>query len=732
MKKYLTIISLVIGSAALVLPGSASALSGSEFQPGRIIDDAVFFDKSSMNVQQIQDFLNSKVTTCDTNGDQAYYGYYGGRQHNGDVLRRNLDPNYPSPYTCLRQYIENTTTRENNIGRPSANILGGISAAQIIYNEAQNYGISPKVLLVLLQKESSLVTDDWPWSNQYRSATGYGCPDTAACDSQYYGFYNQVHNAARQYRIYTDHPSSYNYGIGSNTIAYNPNGSCGSAQVNIVNQATANLYNYTPYVPNAAALNNLYGTGDSCSAYGNRNFWRLYSDWFGTTQAAAYSSQYYSQCSWPIITQGESASCWLEYRNSGNQTWYDDTSATAGRLPVHLSTSRPTNRNSQFAGGNWGRDNNRPAVTFAAVYESDGTTLAADQHVVQAGQIAKFTFTFTVSAAVAPGSYQEYFRPILEGSIDGSFNDPGTWLMVGVAKTTYLSQYFDQCSWPIIAQGGSSDCWLRYKNTGNQTWYDDANVPAGQLPVHLATTSPLDRRSVFGGGWGSGGNRPTTSFAAVYESDGTTLAANQHVAQPGQVAKFAFTFTASPSTAPDSYHEYFQPVLEGAPAAMNNPGTWLLATVTRATFATQYFSQCNWPTVTPGGTANCWIEYTNAGNQAWYDDTSATGGKLPMHLSTGRPTNRTSIFAGSNWGRDGNRPAYTFAAVYEANGTTLAANQYVVQPGQVAKFAFTFTAPAGAAAGSYQEYFRPIIEGTANGATNDPGTWLMVTVPGSR
>src|SRR5690606_20979087 len=48
------------------------------------------------------------------------------------------------------------------------------------------------------------------------------------------------------------------------------------------NEATAALYNYTPYTPNAAALANLYTTGDSCSSYGNRNFWAFYTDWFGS------------------------------------------------------------------------------------------------------------------------------------------------------------------------------------------------------------------------------------------------------------------------------------------------------------------------------------------------------------------------------------------------------------------------------------------------------------------
>ena len=56
--------------------------------------------------------------------------------------------------------------------------------------------------------------------------------------------------------------------------------------VYIQNQATAGLYNYTPYRPNQAALDAGYGTGDSCSAYGNRNFWLYFTDWFGSTQHA--------------------------------------------------------------------------------------------------------------------------------------------------------------------------------------------------------------------------------------------------------------------------------------------------------------------------------------------------------------------------------------------------------------------------------------------------------------
>ncbi len=61
---------------------------------------------------------------------------------------------------------------------------------------------------------------------------------------------------------------------------------CGGAPVTIKNQATASLYNYTPYQPNAASLAAYPGTGDACSAYGNRNFFFLFRKYFGSTGAA--------------------------------------------------------------------------------------------------------------------------------------------------------------------------------------------------------------------------------------------------------------------------------------------------------------------------------------------------------------------------------------------------------------------------------------------------------------
>ncbi len=252
----------------------ATAVSGSDWNASNIMDDGVFFNPGDMSTTDIQNFLNSKLSTCDTNGSQPYGGstraVYGASR------------GYPAPYTCLKDYVENPSTHQNNANGGS--VSGGWTAAQIIKYAADTYSVSPKVLLVLLQKEQSLVTDDWPWTVQYRSATGYGCPDTAPCDAEYYGFYNQVTKAAYQFRRYATYPADYRYkAFQTNYIQYNPNAGCGGTNIGIANQATAGLYNYTPYQPNASALANLYGSGDSCGAYGNRNFWRMYNDWFGST-----------------------------------------------------------------------------------------------------------------------------------------------------------------------------------------------------------------------------------------------------------------------------------------------------------------------------------------------------------------------------------------------------------------------------------------------------------------
>jgi hypothetical protein len=265
LKRVLGRLTATIGVFALVIgfltvgatttKDAAVAASGSDFNAGNIISDALFYKSNTMTKTQVQSFLNGKVTNC------------------------------RSGYTCLKSYSQKTTSQSAK--REGCAAYAGSpkeSAASIISKVATACGINPQVLLVLLEKETGLISGTAPTSGTYRKATGYGCPDTAVCDSTYYGFFNQVYNAAWQFKKYQHTPDSRGYVAGRwNTIQYHPSTSCGTSNVYIENQATAALYIYTPYRPNQASLDNIGRTGDGCSSYGNRNFWAYFTDWFGNT-----------------------------------------------------------------------------------------------------------------------------------------------------------------------------------------------------------------------------------------------------------------------------------------------------------------------------------------------------------------------------------------------------------------------------------------------------------------
>lgn len=135
-------------------------------------------------------------------------------------------------------------------------------ASEIIYRAAQEYKINPKYILVKLQKEQSLITNQNPTQKQYDGATGYGITDGCGWTCSSYlnnqGFGKQVDAAAGIIRWYYDNFSLQPW-------IKRPN------QTNIIdgtliipeNYATAFLYTYTPH------LN------------GNKNFWKLWQTWFG-------------------------------------------------------------------------------------------------------------------------------------------------------------------------------------------------------------------------------------------------------------------------------------------------------------------------------------------------------------------------------------------------------------------------------------------------------------------
>ncbi len=228
-----------------------------DFDPGTLISDAEFYDGDAMTADEIQSFLDDQVGACRDDSCLAR-------------LRTELPARGP-----IVSDATGATVCEGYDG-------GELSAAEIIDRIQRACGISAKVLLVTLQKEQSLIsgrTARAPSPEQLGAAMGARCPDDAPCDPGRSGFALQVAQGATDLKSYS--ASDFMRQPGRHYLAYSPDPSCGGSDVTITNEATAALYNYTPYQPNPAAIAARWGTGDACSAYGNRNFALYWALWFG-------------------------------------------------------------------------------------------------------------------------------------------------------------------------------------------------------------------------------------------------------------------------------------------------------------------------------------------------------------------------------------------------------------------------------------------------------------------
>lgn len=185
-----TWIAAIAASVALVLAGCAPQPgfdrgdepserripSADAFDPGFIVSDDAFFDGRAMDEGEIQEFLEAR--DC-----------------------RAVDD-----VPCLADHVEPVAPVPAVGPRHCKAVEGGdaVPASRIIAAVAEACGVSPRVLLVLLQKEQSLLTR--PSAFGYERATGYACPDDADCDARYFGFFNQVYRAGWQFRQYTAEP----------------------------------------------------------------------------------------------------------------------------------------------------------------------------------------------------------------------------------------------------------------------------------------------------------------------------------------------------------------------------------------------------------------------------------------------------------------------------------------------------------------------------------------------
>ena len=679
MKQYVHRFILAILTLSLLLPmvsNSAGAVSGTEWRAGRIIDDSVFTNGSNMSVGEIQSFLNVRVPTCDTYGQQT--SDMGGIDYNNDgrITRREYAQyrGYGSSYifTCLKEYYEVPKTSPGQ-GEPASNYggapipAGAQSAAQIISNAAIKYNISPKALLVKLATESPgpLTSDDWPFKKQYLYAMGAHCPDSgpggaANCDPNWAGFSLQMDEAASLLRWYIDSMTQswwqYKKPYQVNSILWNvAETGCGAADVYIESKATAALYTYTPYQPNQAALNNMYGTGDGCSAYGNRNFWRVWYDWFGSTIGPDYSwsieSLSYSGGD-NAIGIGQTETATLKVRNTGRVPWYNH-----GDHPVRLGTWEPADRKSML-------------------FES--TRLATlQENSVAPGSVGTFTFSFTPTTK---GTYVESLNLVAENHAWMAWPGLRPTISVTSANQWQLQSIVYGDGTGVMEPGTKQLITVIAKNTGTTTW-----SKTGPNPVRLGTWTP-DRKSEVSATW--------LSKTRVTDPNETTVG-------PGQTAGFQFYVTVPAS---GNYYERLNLVSENK--------EWLNDTgLTLYLHGKTYQWQALWHSHSTG-TANIpkntnftlTVKAKNTGEMTWRKD-----GAFPIRLATVGPQDRGSALYTSAWIRD-TRPA----ALQEA----------IVEPG--AEGTFVIQARTPSITGPRYERFSMIAEGVS--WFNDPRLSIYVNV----
>lgn len=214
----------------------------------RLIEDGDYVAVSSMSVQDIQNFLASMGSyLASASPDQLGNGNLGrsAAQIIWDAARGKYD---------------------------AAGTLNGI-----VINEATGT-VSPRVLLITLQKEQSLITIGDYQPGRLNAAMGYGCPDSGGCNPTYAGFTKQVEWAAWQLRYNYERASGYgfsDYQVNqAKSMSYNFGSGQPSGVVTVVysNRATASLYRYTPHI-----------------TYGNYNFWRFSRTWFNMSAGSGSS-----------------------------------------------------------------------------------------------------------------------------------------------------------------------------------------------------------------------------------------------------------------------------------------------------------------------------------------------------------------------------------------------------------------------------------------------------------
>ncbi|MDP9212307.1 MAG: hypothetical protein M3N59_03460, partial [bacterium] len=394
-------------------------------------------------------------------------------------------------------------------------------------------------------------------------------------------------------------------------------------------------------------------------------------------------------------------------KNTGDYAWH-----AGGKNPVRLGTSHGLDRKSRFTtrtsdgvpdGEQW-ISGNRPTGLNGRLDPS--TNQVVGDSAIEPGQIG--VFSFTIKAPSTPGTYREYFRPVLEG--DRWLNDFGMYFELRVLPHGFHYEWVKQDNPDAVAyERGDATARVYLRNAGQEPWRRGGNV-------RLGTDRTRDRKSAFKSSDWLAANRPSTI-------DEVADAPGEQIVDPGQVARFDFKVESK--IKPDGgYKEYLRPVAEGKAWFPEDYGMYVPVKVESPAYdysvVEQRFSR-DPSDVKYGEVIEAVLEVKNLGQTPWPID-----GVNAVRLGTFRPQDRQSGFAtvsGSTGWINTSRAARISGKV-DADGTVQSAGE--INQGEVARFKVPLRINSTLNPGSYKEYFNLVHEGKA--WMPDLGIYFPVTI----
>ncbi len=217
---------------------------------------------------------------------------------------------------------------------------------------------------------------------------------------------------------------------------------------------------------------------------------------FNVLKSMRHSMSWIRQSAYPTMNLGDTATLWVEVKNTGNVAWISDKVAGSTKGQMWLGTDRPKNRESSFYdASSWGSRNRATKMTPSIVYP---------------GENARFEFTIRANQN---GKFREYFRPVVE--YVSWLNDLGIYWDVTVINPNIfdISNIFNPFTSINISEysadirGKTNDLtvtpnqnlglWVDLVNTGSSAWMPAGSDLRGTGAVRLGTATPHDRTSNF-------------------------------------------------------------------------------------------------------------------------------------------------------------------------------------------------------------------------------------------